>query len=160
MNVKAGELGKPKCEKDLVEARQAYSDFISVMASVCIPFALLVMPLAIYLSYHYSAKWLWPSVRPFWNPIGLFLLACVPLAIIIRLSPFGRRHEKRRPVIDAVLAYDAARKAYERWKKSRRKSALMESHDKLLVAMSMLDELPDFQTLHEEVERAVQNIQE
>ncbi|MGA9750588.1 MAG: hypothetical protein WBS54_02250 [Acidobacteriota bacterium] len=109
--------------------------------------------LQIQVRYNFSS---WPKpFRFFTEPQGAVLVLLGLLALFFKFSRFGRNAEAFRPYFRAIGSYERAQKAFGRWKKSRRRGDLLQSHRSAEGAAWALKDVPEFMKFKQELQDAL-----
>jgi hypothetical protein len=97
-----------------------------------------------------------PGLRNLWNGPLLIPILYIPSAIFIHLSKLGKLTQAMKPYGNALLDWDRAKKAFQRWEKSHRRGDLEKAVLCMKRAQGILGPAPSFQAFRKEVERAIE----
>jgi hypothetical protein len=118
--------------------------------TICVAIALGV------LLVNVNSSRLPPMLQHLWNAPVLIPLLYVPAAIYVQFSRLGKLARAMKPYGNALLDWDRAKKAFQRWEKSHRRGDLEKAVLCMKRAQGILGPAPSFQAFRKEVERAIE----
>ncbi|MGA9753117.1 MAG: hypothetical protein WBS54_15145 [Acidobacteriota bacterium] len=105
------------------------------------------------LPFYVAANKVPTLLRSIWHPMGLLILFYLPIFLLGKVLPklFPKWYSWRPSLDSAILTFEHGKRDFKKWEKRGKPKYLLSSHQRVLAAYDVLQDVPHYQEWRQRV---------